>query len=1055
MGKLRTLSAITVVLATLPTALIAQDRGSVAGRVTDQATGRPLSAAQVAVQGTTRRVVTNAQGQYSIANVPSGTYTITASLLGTGGATQRVTITSGQTATANFSLVQSAVALQGITVNAITGREERNVEAGTNVASINVAEIQKGPITKFADVLTGRTAGVSLQGAAGTTGTSQRIRIRGANSLSLSNEPLIYVDGVLFSNSKGGIGVGGQDYSRLNDLSPEDIENVQVLKGPAASALYGTAAANGVLLITTKRGKAGSARWNGYVEAGRLEDMTDYPSTFLAYQVNDPNAPLVTAAGNLNTGTAAQTAARTGPYVACPNLLAGTRNAAGVAACRQDAVSEFSLLEDPRTSPFSQGDRTKYGLNVSGGSEAVRYFLSGDRETENGVVDINGIEKINLRANVTAQLSDKINVQVTSGYINSDLNLISGDNNIFSPLINGLLASPFYIEGQDTLRSPGLRPGLGFGYSIGDIGQIITNQDVDRFIVGANTTYRPFTWLSGNVNVGMDYFNRNDFETLQPGRLPIGSPYTEGYRQSVRSNSFVYTGNTSAVATFDVSDALVATSTLGGAYNRELFENTSCFGAGIVEGTSSCSATSSQFSVGESFSEVITLGGFFQQQLAFRDRIFLAASIRGDNNSAFGSDFGFIYYPSASASWVVSDEPFFPEQASFLSNLRLRAAVGTSGLRPNFRDAITLLAPVSVQSGGQEQSAVTLSRTGNVNLKPERTREFEFGGDLGLFDDRLSADFTYFNKKSDDALISQNLAPSFGLTQTVFNNLGSVRNSGTELGLNARLLERTNTRLSLRVSATTLKNEIEELGPGIAPIIFNRGAQRHQQGSPTGAFYQRPYKYNDANGDGKLTQSEVTFDTTRFTVRQRTNLEGETVTDTIAEVFLGTALPTNTQSVSGELTLFKHFTITTLFDRRAGSRQLNDTERFRCSTGFGRSVRGNCAAVGDPNASLDEQARFVAARFLGTTAGFIEDATFVKWRELSLTVGVPEAVSNRFRALNGASFTLSGRNLKTWTDYTGLDPEINETGGGSNFTQGEFNTQPPVRYLTARFNFTF
>jgi len=272
MGKLRTLCAsLLLALVSLPSGAQAQGRGEVTGQVTAAENGAAISGAQVRIAGTSRQTVTDAGGRYRLTAVEPGSYTLAVSVIGRAAGSRSVTVTAGQTTTQNFSLAASAVALEGVVVNAVTGQAERRREAGTNTSNISVADINRGPITKVADVLTGRTTGVTLQGVAGTTGTSQRIRIRGANSLSLSNEPLIYIDGVQASTSQGGIGVGGQQPSRLNDINPEDIENIEVLKGPAASALYGTAAANGVLLVTTRRGRAGRTVWRAYGERGTLE----------------------------------------------------------------------------------------------------------------------------------------------------------------------------------------------------------------------------------------------------------------------------------------------------------------------------------------------------------------------------------------------------------------------------------------------------------------------------------------------------------------------------------------------------------------------------------------------------------------------------------------------------------------------------------------------------------------------------------------------------------------------------------------------------------------
>ena len=1040
MGKLRTLCAsLLLALVSLPSLAQAQGRGEVTGQVTAAENGAAISGAQVRISGTARQTVTDAAGRYRITAVEPGSYTLNVSVIGRAAGSRAVTVTAGQTTTQNFSLAASAVALEGVVVNAVTGQAERRREAGTNITSIGVADLNRGPITTVAQVLTGRTSGVTLQGTSGTTGTAQRIRIRGANSLSLSNEPLIYIDGVLATNGRGGIGIGGQEPSRLNDLNPEDIENVEVLKGPAASALYGTAAANGVLLITTRRGRAGKTTWRGYTEAGRLHDETDYPATYTAVQVVNGALPVYNdTTGELNTAG----------YTFCAN----ESRARGL--CRQDQAFQFNSLLDPRTRPFSTGNRLKTGLNVSGGTQAVTYYLSLDRDHEQGVIDVNTLGRNNMRANLNAQIRPDLSVQVNAGYIHSQAVFNLGDNSAYSPLIGGLLGPAVYTANlqNQAVGGPGSRPGTRFGLNTADLKQVTSEQDLDRFIVGANGNYRPFSWLSVNANTGLDFYARFDHEDFGPDATFAGfSPSLgRGYRVSRRYNNYQYTANLTGVGNFDLSSALAATTTVGTSFQQQRFEGTTCYGEGSLAGTSSCSATTQLFSVGEAFTNDKIFGAFARQEFAFRDRLFIAASVRGDQNSGLISDF--IIYPAANVSWVVSEEPFFPE-LGFLSNLRLRAAYGESGLRPTFGQAETFFASTPVQIGGRDVLAAVINQTGNANLRPERTREYETGADIGFFEDRVSADFTYFTKRSTDALVSRPLAPSLGVGASVFENLGSVRNWGTELGLNALLLDRTNSRLNMRVSATTLNNKIETLGKNIAPILINRGEQAHREGYSVGGFFQIPYRYTDTNNDGRISRTEVFVDSSRF-ITQRNSTTGKL--DTVALEFLGPQLPTNSQSLSADLTLFKNVTISTLFERRAGNKIVNYTEFFRCAQAT--TTLGNCAAVADTMASLEDQARYVAANLITpsarTRSGYVEDADFVKWRELSVRFGTPESLGRNLPLLRGASLTLSGRNLRTWTDYTGLDPESNE-GGGSNFTQGEFNTQPPVRTFSARVDLTF
>lgn len=1040
---MRRLAALLLVggLVVFPGVAYAQT-GTITGQAMDEGTGQPLIGALVFVSGTTLNAVTNSEGRYRIPNVPPGTYSVVLSLIGyvQGGGT--VNVAAEQTATLDFRLRVSAVALEGVVVSVLTGQMERKRSLGTNTASISSADLDRAPLTRMSDVLVGRAAGVTLQAAAGTIGTSQRIRIRGANSISLSNEPLIFVDGILVSNNKGGFAVGGQDYSRLNDINPEEIENIEILKGPAASAIYGTAAANGVVLITTRRGRSGPAQWRGYVEYGTSKDNNEYPTNYLPMQVNNASLPALTDLGRVNTSG----------YAYCPNESAA-RN-----VCRQDQVLSLNVWETAGLNPLKDGERQKVGLSVGGGGEGLLFYLSGDYDKETGVIPFNEQDRTSIRGNITARVSDQVGVNLNAAYVRTKLTLNSNDNNIFSPIINAFLATPFVpTAAQREAGGPGLRSGTGFGYYLTDIAHLTPKQLVDRFLVGGSADWHPVSWLSLNANIGLDYFGRFDQQTLQPGRLPIAATYTPGFREGRRNNNYLWTMSGAAVVPLRLTDAIASTTTFGTSFSREQFENVYCYGVGIVEGTRSCSAASSLFTVAEEYSQVRTMGGYVQQAFSWHDRRFLSLIIRGDDDSAFGKDFGFIYYPGASASWVVSEEPFFP-QVDALSSLRLRGAYGRSGQRPGPRDAVTLLDPVSATVSSQELSAVRLRSVGNANLKPERTTEYEFGIDAGLLRDRLGVEIGYYNKQSHDALIARELPPSHGLTGdhassgVIWDNLGQISNSGLEYAVNANVLDTRQAQLNVRVIGSTLKNEIVEMGENVQPIIFNRGTQAHKEGRSAGGFFAPQWEIVNPSEHRLLTRDDVRL-----------------VVDTA--VFMGPSLPTNQQSLSADLSLFNRvLRISTLFERRAGHYTINYSEWFRCSTAYSRAGthtgNGNCPGVGDPNASVVEQARFIAgrlgavdpansARRITSLSGYIEPADFIKWRELSVTVSAPQSLANRTRLLRGASVTVSGRNLARWTDYTGIDPEINESGGGSNFTQGEFNTQPPLRYFLIRMNVNF
>jgi len=463
---------------------------------------------------------------------------------------------------------------------------------------------------------------------------------------------------------------------------------------------------------------------------------------------------------------------------------------------------------------------------------------------------------------------------------------------------------------------------------------------------------------------------------------------------------------------------------------------TQAFGEGLAGGTGSVGGVTSGFAVAAQNSDVITIGGYVQQQLAWRDKVFVSGALRGDDNSAFGQDFSFIYYPSASLSWVIGEESFFP-QNDWLSSLRLRAAYGQSGQRPGFRNAITFYTAVAVKRAGSDVGAVQIGApVGNASLKPERSGEYELGFDAGFLNDRVSFEATLYDKTTDDALILRNLPPSSGAASR-FENLGKVTNKGIEGMLNARLLEGRNFQFDLAVTASKNKNKLVRLGQDVDTIFFGLGAnngdfiQRHAEGHPLGGYWQRAILgFDDANADGIIGSDEV-------------QLADEAS-------FLGQPLPQTELSIQPTLTFLKYFRANALMNYRGGFKVYNSTAQFRCA------VFLNCQAANDKSVGLAEQARVMASARANfgldaSDAGFVEDGTFWKLREISLTAMAPASWARRL-GVSDLALTLSGRNLGTWTDYTGFDPEISFN-GTSNFSTAEFLTQPQVRYWTARLSF--
>jgi len=993
-------------------------QGTVAGRVTDQANGQPLVGARVTVPGTSLIAQTNADGRYTLSRVPGGQLTVRASAVGFGAASRVVTVNPGETAVVDLALGLSPYSLDEVVITSTGDQAKRQV--GNSIARIDAAKlVETAPITNVTDLLIAKAAGVDV--LPGTvTGAPSRVRIRGTNSLSLTNEPVYFLDGIRVTSqnrSSGVCDVGCAPPSRINDLNPEDFESIEVVKGPAASALYGTDAANGVVVIKTKHGQPGKARWTVYAEQGAINDNNDYPDAVRGWR----------------TGTTTATTSTPTNTVQC--IL--TQVASG--ACVQDSVTRFNLFNNPQTTPLGTGHRQQYGLQVSGGSDAVRYYVSGEWEDELGQTKMpqfavdslltlrqisavpdnqqqpNGLRRTSIRANVAANPNPRVDLEASTTFITSKLRIPPTDNNT-----TGLLSNALGGPGNENNGRHGYRafiPNEMFSEALG--------QDVNRFIGSGTGRWRPTSWLAFRAVGGVDYASRLDTDLCMRTDCVNFATIKDGFKQDDRTSYFQYTLDVNATASFSLSPKLTSRTTLGGQYFKTKNDLSVAIGENLAGGASTVTGAAIP-TVRESTTVSATVGAFVEQQFGYKDRLFVNGGLRADDNSAFGKDFKTVYYPKLSVSYVISEEPFFPKW-SWINSVRLRAAVGASGVQPGTTDATRFFLPQTASVNGADIPSLVYSAVGNTALKPERAREYEIGGEATLFNSRAYLDFTYYDKRTSNALIARQLPPSAGGPINRFENLGAVVNRGIEALANLRIIDKPSFGFDLTVNAAYNTNFIADMG-GLPPIIGT--TTRQTQGYPINGWWQRPYTFSDANGDGIITANEIT------------------VADSAQ--FVGYANPRWEAVYVPGFDLFnKRLRIQGLFDHKSGYYQLNGTERIRCES------RLNCEGLVDPKAPLWEQARVVALRETPsrTQWGFIEKATFVRLREASATYELPAAWAQSFRATR-ASFTIAVRNLWKATGFSGIDPEANYFEGATGIVSN-FQTAPPPTYWTFRLNVGF
>ncbi|MDB4913867.1 MAG: TonB-dependent outer membrane protein SusC/RagA [Gemmatimonadetes bacterium] len=1010
----------------------AQLQGSLTGRVTDAATGQPIPLATVSIVGTALGAQTNGQGQYTIRGINAGK--IEVRVLRVGFAEKRGTInmSSGQAATLDLTMSAVATTLSPV-VTTVTG-EQRRVEVGNSIAQVDAGRLKETTaIGSVGDLLTARTPGVMV--VPGTQiGAGTRVRVRGTSSLSLSNNPIYIIDGTRVEGTTGSstVSVGGTTPARVNDINPEEIETIEVVRGPSAATLYGTDAANGVIVITTKRGVAGKMQTTYTTEQGARVDRNHYPDAYRAWR-SGATAALTSTSSNV---------------VQC-FLSQVTAN-----ACKQDSVTKFNLYDDPETTPNGTGYRQQHSLQVGGGSEQLRYFLHGEWENDAGILKVPEFDKRYLiahgatlrseelspsnqgrktmRGNFNIAATPSLDFAFNTGYTSQDTRLPTSDD-------SGTLG-----VAANTYGGPGQKYNLAANgdtlwgwrqFTPRDIYQTYTNQGISRLISSLNTNWRAAEWLSARANVGLDYANRLDTQLCRFGSCPdLGGDSRKGYKIDNRSNFFTYASDASATATKAVSSTMMSKTTAGVQFNRSEFDRNGASGTQLPPGAVSVTAGAVK-SADESTSDTRTLGGFVEEAVSFNERLFLTGALRSDRNSAFGADFKTVLYPKLSASWVVSEEGFFPKY-NWMNQLRLRSAYGASGVQPGTIDAVQYFSASTTRLESGDAPAVVFSTLGNVNLKPERSTELEMGIDGTFFDSRLTTELTYYQKASRDALISRILPPSLGTGATSrFENLGKVSNVGWEFLLNAQMVQRSAFGWDLTVSANSNTNTLDSLG-GLPNIISSSTAQQ-REGKPLNGWWSRALvSYADKNGDGIIAYNVDP------------NLSEVVVTDTA--VYLGNPIPKYELSVTNGFDFLKrrlHFG--GMVDYKGGFKTYNNTERIRCGS------RNNCAGLLDPHASLFEQARTVAQRDhpAKTVAGFIEDGDFIRLRELNVTYTASEDFASRFLHGRRIAATFAARNLGIlWTKYTGVDPEAFATTGDA---PSEFQAFGPTTFYVFRLSFGF
>lgn len=952
--------------------------GEIAGTVTAVGTAEPLAGAQVVVAGGSQRAVTDDRGRFRITGIAGPTVTLEVRRIGY--RLERVQARAGET-NLGIALTVNPASLEAVVVTGTVGATERRA-IGNAVATISASEVTAtAPIVSMQSLINARAPGVVVMPTSGMVGTGSQIRIRGTSSFSLGNNPLIYVDGVRVNNAVA-TGPQNQDFgsssiSRLNDINPLDIETIEVLKGPSAATLYGTEASNGVINIITKRGTTGAPRWTATIRQGAnfLDNWkTRFPTNYGVRPVT-----LDTVALSLDS------------------LIAGNQGA----------------------DIFRTGRHQENELAVSGGTDRFQYYASGRFLDSKGAEPNNATRNAGGRLNLALSPSSQLRLSGNFGLINGKTDL-AGEGGFGGLVWTTLLGTP---ANYNNPRRHGFHSLLPYQYN-----QVYKFwQDVDRYTASVRADHTPVSWFQHHLTGGIDrtregnnrYQPRIDSLVYTVGSGALG--YRVVNQRVITFRSLDYAGT----ATFDWRSAFRVATSVGAQYYHNAADSVYAEGAVFpTPGLSSVSATTQGRVNSQDYSEDKTLGLYAQEQISWRDRLFVTAAIRSDDNSAFGANFNRVVYPKFSLSWVVSEEPWFtiPGVGGRLGSLRLRAAYGEAGKAPATYASLRTFEPVS---GPGDSPSIRPQFIGNPDLGPERGKEYELGLDASGVGDRIAVEFTYYNKKTTDAILEREIAPSIGFSGFQPFNAGSIRNTGTEFMIRGTPWRSDRVELDLTFNYATNDNKVLSLIDGAT--FFNSGSfTRHVIGYPAFGFWEKRVVAAQLGTNGLPIANTVMCDDGNggSTLCAGADLAYGTADDAPL-VFLGRSVPPREGSFSGSLTLFRNWRLYSMFDFKRGHRKIDGNTRVRCTPVIG----ARCRQWFYPHEF--DPIEIASVRNSNLPSYLIDDASFTKWRELTLAYDVPQRYLNlaRFGTLSRATLSVSGRNLKTWTDFKGFEPEAMWLGG--------------------------
>jgi len=1059
---------------------------SIVGTVTDGSTGDPLPGANILVQELQRGAATNVDGKYIISNIAPGTYTLVASYIGYKKTQTSITVGNSDV-TQDFTLQPDLLGLEEVTVSALGFKEDPD-KSGGSASTVSGTKVAESGSNQLITGLSAKATGLYITQSGGDPGSGASILIRGQSTITGDTQPLFVVDGMPISNQQFETDIQDpnqrlqsvQQQVRSNDLNPDDIQSVTVLKGAAAAALWGSRAANGVIVITTKQGRAVSGK----------PVSVSFKSSVYADDVNK-SVPLQTTFGQGSGGLYSQTSSLSwgdkisersggadivdvstpGKYAIGPNDEKIGSIASGTAGNPHGGKNSQSTY-DHRKDVFDTGLRFDNSLSISGGTEGSTYYVNVSNLTQDGIIKKNSsYDRTTLRANTDQRLSDDFRVTVNANYIKMVSNRIQQGSNLSGIFLGGLRTPPDFSNGvylvnyvspdgtiipdrQRSYRNPyGQNASPGYDNPNFTINRNTNGTVVNRLIGNTSLVYDPITWLNVTYRIGVDTYSdrRHEYFSQYSGQFNNGSLRQQTF------NDFQLNSDLILRASRQLTDDFAGSITLGANINHRELNNVGAFVTNFIlpDAPPNLGNSPATNRTPFNYKQIVRTAAVYSEiKFDAYNMLYLTLSGRGETASTFGPGASSTFvYPSASLAWQFTQMEGLKNN-NILSFGKLRASYGQVGRQPGpyltttiytnaattFQDGWGSGLDPSNYNGGYIESNVL----GNKDLKPERKYEYELGADLRFYKDRFGLSGTYYYNKTIDAIFGVTTASATGFAAKT-GNVGSIRNKGIELSVNAEWLRFGDFVWTSNVNWSRNLNKVTSLA-GTTDIFLNGFAgtsSRAVQGHPLGVLWGTPF-LRDNSGNLVLDSNGFPQSGTQNTVIGNPNPDWRMG---IGNTFRYKGLSLNVlvdikqggdvwNGTRGALYVFG-----THKDTGVETVAPQDLKNFAGQTiPQGSTFRGRVNDFGGGPVALDQSwYTDLGGGFGPVSEQFIEDGGYVRVREASLTYNWNSKALRDFTGLSSIQFTLTGRNLFLWTKYDGIDPETNLTGATNGMGLDYFN----------------